>query len=185
MKEMNQPIKLGTYKEYIKQNEVNIRDFELEKFAETDADRALSGSPDMWYTVKNFAEKAGVPTNTVYQWVNRGKVRSDTNSHGVMMVYPPDLANVPRPVAFDHEDRQVWTGTFSESGRKLLEKNSLGGNESFTLEMGARFLMVLFGKATMMEADHAVSELLDYCNQHPRLGKIFKKNIKVIADSLE
>ncbi len=180
-----QPITLGDYQKEQERKEAHEYLFELEILNADSAHSALDNQPNNWYSVKEFAEKAGVPTNTVYQWAKRDRVRSDTNSNGTMVIYPPDLMKVPRPVAFEEQERIVWTGTFSESGRVTLNQFALGGNESYTLEMGARFLLAMLGVTPLEESRVTVKELWEYINKHQDLATIFKRNLRLMLSALE
>ena len=102
-----------------------------------------------------------------------------------MVIYPPDLMYVPRPVAFEDETRVVWTGTFSESGRRVLQESSLGGNESYTLEIGARFLIALLGMSSREDSEAAAAEVWEYCDQHKGLGDILRRNMRKFLNNLE
>lgn len=171
---MFQPIRINTGG----QDEIPGRWEELERSAES----ALAGNLESWYSVNQFAEKAGVPANTVYQWINRDKVQHDTSPDGLIVINPLSLIDVPRPVVEPEIDREVWTGTLSRPGRDLLRANSLGGNESYTVELGARLLLALFGR---IDKEEALGYLEEFCSRHPHLRTVLQHNVRSLAEELK
>lgn len=151
------------------------------KWQELNEESALAGNLGAWYPVNQFAEKAGVPANTVYQWINRDKVQHETNGDGLIVINPICLMDVPRPVVLSDIEREVWTGTLSRPGRDLLRATSLGGNESYTVELGARLLLALFGK---IDREEAVPYLEDFFARHTRLREVFKHNVGLLVNEL-
>lgn len=160
-------------------NEVNGQEWDSLEKAESSA---LSGNLESWYSVNQFAERAHVPSNTVYQWINRNKIEHDVNSDGIIVINPVSLIDVPRPVASRREVREVWTGTFSRTGRNILRAHALGGNESYTVEVGSRFVLALFG---LLQKEQAMSELKLFCQRHPRLREVFRANVRLLADNID
>lgn len=134
-----------------------------------------------WYSTQRFAQEAGVETETVHQWIARGKVTSSRNTRGDVVICPYDLFDVPKPTAFKGEERTRWNGTITEKTRSILKKHSLGNNESFTVEMAILLLLGLMGK---IHSKRYYLLLKNYCQRHEALVEVIQTNTKALLEEV-
>lgn len=145
-------------------------DRELKEAIET-SERGLAGR---YISLAEFTKRAGVSKSTVSKWQERGKlVVEKINSQEV--VKADNLLRMPEIRLDGKWDHQG--GTIKTETKKILKKFALAGNISFTIDLGVRLALALFG---LVSLDYVIPGIAKIANRHPQIRETFAKRARLL-----
>ncbi len=145
--------------------------YELSEAIERDAGTETS----LFIPLREFASIAGVAENTVQHWVSSGKLKYETRDSGQRIVNVNALLRMPE-IQLDGD----WShqgGTIKTQTKAFLNDFALAGNKSFTIDIGVRLALALFG---LIGLKHVLPGIARIANRHPRIRDEFAKNARLL-----
>ena len=134
------------------------------------------GSPTtLFIPLREFPEVAGVAENTVLHWISSGKLKVEVRPNGQRIVNVSALLRMPEVQLkgkFAHQGGTVKTLT-----KEYLDKYALAGNKSFTIDIGVRLALALFGQIPLSDVIPGIAMI---ANRHPRIRDEFAKNARLL-----
>lgn len=127
-----------------------------------------------WMTLSEFTWRADVNKSTVKQWVKLGKIKIAL-INGKQSVRADALLRMPE-VRLSGE-RIMQCGSISEDTKEMIGDLALAGNQSFTIDLGIRVVLCLFGLIPMAAIIPGLAML---ANRHPAIRETLANRARLL-----
>lgn len=130
-------------------------------------------------TLTEFTKRAGVSEHSIQRWIKSGKLPIEVINNQ-RVVKASALLRMPE-ISLNGE----WShqgGTIKTETKIMLKEFALAGNMSFTIDLGVRLLLGLFG---LIPLKFVIPGLAMLANRHPAIREIVATQAKLISEIMK
>jgi len=129
-------------------------------------------------TLSEFQSRAEVTDISISRWIKNGKLQVE-KINNIDVVRADGLLRMPNiSLANEVGNWEHQGGTIQKLTKEMLQQHALGGNMSFTIDLGVRLVLACFG---LIPLKFVLPGIAKIANRHPIIRETFAKQTDLLS----